>query len=395
MRPVLAAADVRFPLQRANGVQILKTCAALARAGAEVTLLVRQSDPRPTAELLELYGLRPQARLECGACDVGCTAGAFTVPRARFLWQAGWAPSPPPAPGPWSSAATCSSATCCCAWSRRAAPGLRGPRGGGGHVPRARPPVRDRRAPRPAQGPPHRGPRGARLEEGRGPGDDHRRNPRQLRRAARPAAACERRPQRLRRARGPHLPRSGAEPRAARALRRAALPLERGRRAGRGRGPGARRAPGDPGRPARRERPRAGLPARGRAPPGRPGGDARHGPPGAGGRGAAPRRRGGGALPAHRHDRAPHLAAQGLRGPGGRPADRGHGPALLARGARARAQRAARPARRRRGPGGRAAAPAGRRALRERLARQAWADSERYSWDARARALLRLFGELP
>ena len=34
-------------------------------------------------------------------------------------------------------------------------------------------------------------------------------------------------------------------------------------------------------------------------------------------------------------------------------------------------------------------------ALRERLARQAWEDSERYSWDARARALLELFEALP
>lgn len=89
MRPVLAAADVRFPLQRANGVQILKTCAALARGGAEVTLLVRRSDPRPTDELLALYGLQPHERLEVRRLEVGHEPGAFTVPRARFLWQAG------------------------------------------------------------------------------------------------------------------------------------------------------------------------------------------------------------------------------------------------------------------------------------------------------------------
>ena len=89
MRPVLAAADVRFPLQRANGVQILKTCAALARAGADVTLLVRQSDPRPTPELLAPYGLAPHARLEIRRLEVGHKPGTFTVPRARFLWQAG------------------------------------------------------------------------------------------------------------------------------------------------------------------------------------------------------------------------------------------------------------------------------------------------------------------
>ena len=48
MTAVLIAADVRFPLERANGVQIVKTAAALTRAGADATLLVRDSDPRPT-----------------------------------------------------------------------------------------------------------------------------------------------------------------------------------------------------------------------------------------------------------------------------------------------------------------------------------------------------------
>ena len=42
-RAVLLPADVRFPLERASGVQIVKTAAARARAGTPTTLGVRQS----------------------------------------------------------------------------------------------------------------------------------------------------------------------------------------------------------------------------------------------------------------------------------------------------------------------------------------------------------------
>jgi glycosyltransferase involved in cell wall biosynthesis len=87
-RSVLIAADIRFPLERANGVQVVKTAAALARGGQDVTLLVRQSDPRPTDEILALYGLTRDARLEILRLEVGHRAGAFHVPRARFLWSA-------------------------------------------------------------------------------------------------------------------------------------------------------------------------------------------------------------------------------------------------------------------------------------------------------------------
>ena len=90
---VLVPADVRFPLERANGVQIVKTAAALAAAGTRTTLLVRRSDPRPTAELLALYGVAPSDRLEVRRVGVGHRKGAFALPRARFLLRAaasGW-----------------------------------------------------------------------------------------------------------------------------------------------------------------------------------------------------------------------------------------------------------------------------------------------------------------
>jgi glycosyltransferase involved in cell wall biosynthesis len=84
---VLIPADVRFPLERANGVQIVKTAAALARAGAEATLLVRDSDPRPTEEILPLFGVPPGA-LAVRRLRVLHRRGWFLVPRAAFLARA-------------------------------------------------------------------------------------------------------------------------------------------------------------------------------------------------------------------------------------------------------------------------------------------------------------------
>lgn len=81
-------ADIRFPLERANGVQIVKTAAALARNGVPTTLLVRQSDPRPTEEVLALYGLRAHPALTVVRLQVGHRRGWFSGPRAVFLFQA-------------------------------------------------------------------------------------------------------------------------------------------------------------------------------------------------------------------------------------------------------------------------------------------------------------------
>jgi glycosyltransferase involved in cell wall biosynthesis len=78
-------ADIRFPLERANGVQIVKTAAALARAGSRVRLVVRRSDPRPTPEVLALYGLEPHPRLEVKRLGVLHRRGSFLLPRASFL----------------------------------------------------------------------------------------------------------------------------------------------------------------------------------------------------------------------------------------------------------------------------------------------------------------------
>jgi glycosyltransferase involved in cell wall biosynthesis len=87
---VLVPADVRFPLERANGVQIVKTAAALARR-VDVTLLVRHSDPRPTHEILALYGVAPAPGLVVRRLRVGHRRGRLAWPRVAFLGRAGLA----------------------------------------------------------------------------------------------------------------------------------------------------------------------------------------------------------------------------------------------------------------------------------------------------------------
>ena len=91
---VLVPADIRFPLERANGVQIVKTAAALSGAGARTTLLVRQSDPRSTADILALYGVAPHPGLHVRRLQVLHRRGAFALPRASFLARASLAALP-------------------------------------------------------------------------------------------------------------------------------------------------------------------------------------------------------------------------------------------------------------------------------------------------------------
>jgi glycosyltransferase involved in cell wall biosynthesis len=57
-------ADVRFPLERANGIQTFETCHALCARGHEVTLVVRPDTARPARDPFAFYGQRPLASLE-------------------------------------------------------------------------------------------------------------------------------------------------------------------------------------------------------------------------------------------------------------------------------------------------------------------------------------------
>ena len=86
--PVLVIADIRFPMQRANAVQTVKTAAALARGGTPTRLLLRRSDPRPTAALLPLYEVSAGDGLEVRRLRVLHRKGAFRLPRALFLARA-------------------------------------------------------------------------------------------------------------------------------------------------------------------------------------------------------------------------------------------------------------------------------------------------------------------
>ncbi len=56
---ILYLADIRFPLERANGIQTAETCAALAARGHSVTLLVRPDTGRPPRDPWAYYDLPP------------------------------------------------------------------------------------------------------------------------------------------------------------------------------------------------------------------------------------------------------------------------------------------------------------------------------------------------
>jgi glycosyltransferase involved in cell wall biosynthesis len=63
---VLYLADIRFPLERANGIQSMETCHALAARGHEVTLVVRPDTHTPARDPFAFYGLPaiPELRIE-------------------------------------------------------------------------------------------------------------------------------------------------------------------------------------------------------------------------------------------------------------------------------------------------------------------------------------------
>ena len=60
---ILYLSDIRFPLERANGIQSMETCAALAGRGHDVHLLVRPDTHVPARDPLAFYGLPPSPRL--------------------------------------------------------------------------------------------------------------------------------------------------------------------------------------------------------------------------------------------------------------------------------------------------------------------------------------------
>ena len=71
---VLCVADVRFPVERANGIQTMETCAALARRGCDVRLVVRPDTAAPARDPFEYYGVERDPRLSIERVRVGGTA---------------------------------------------------------------------------------------------------------------------------------------------------------------------------------------------------------------------------------------------------------------------------------------------------------------------------------
>ena len=80
---ILSLADTRFPIERANGVQTMATCHALAERGHQVRLVVRPDTARPARDPFAFYGWPNTSRLRIDAI-----AGGARGRRVRFLVSA-------------------------------------------------------------------------------------------------------------------------------------------------------------------------------------------------------------------------------------------------------------------------------------------------------------------
>lgn len=82
-------ADVRLPIERANGIQTVQTAHALARRGHTVMLVCRPDTERPAREPLRYYGLPPLPSLTLAPVRV---LGPSWLRRAQYLMAAAaWA----------------------------------------------------------------------------------------------------------------------------------------------------------------------------------------------------------------------------------------------------------------------------------------------------------------
>lgn len=82
---ILYFADIRFPLERANGIQTMQTCWALAARGHRVTMLVRPDTAAAARDPLSFYGLPPVPAL---AIERARVAGTAPARRLGYLVQA-------------------------------------------------------------------------------------------------------------------------------------------------------------------------------------------------------------------------------------------------------------------------------------------------------------------
>ena len=79
---ILYLADIRFPLERANGVHTMETCASLAERGHDVHLLVRPDTAVPARDPFEYYGVPHTSRLRVERVPV---CGPPGLRRAGYL----------------------------------------------------------------------------------------------------------------------------------------------------------------------------------------------------------------------------------------------------------------------------------------------------------------------
>ena len=79
---ILYLADIRFPLERANGIQSMATCHALASRGHDVTMIVRPDTHAPPRDPYAFYGLAPLPTLHV---DVAPVTGPAAARRTGYL----------------------------------------------------------------------------------------------------------------------------------------------------------------------------------------------------------------------------------------------------------------------------------------------------------------------
>ncbi len=79
---ILYFADIRFPLERANGIQTMETCHALAARGHDVDLIVRPDTHVPARDPFHYYGLQPTPRLRIERAPV---SGPMAARRLGYL----------------------------------------------------------------------------------------------------------------------------------------------------------------------------------------------------------------------------------------------------------------------------------------------------------------------
>ncbi|MEO6238494.1 MAG: glycosyltransferase family 4 protein [Vicinamibacterales bacterium] len=80
---ILYFADIRFPLERANGIQTMETCHALAQRGHEVRLVVKPDTRSPARDAFDFYGV-PQTR-SLVIERANAPAGAGIMQRVAYL----------------------------------------------------------------------------------------------------------------------------------------------------------------------------------------------------------------------------------------------------------------------------------------------------------------------